>query len=281
MTVMSAEGALVLDIKDASLINMSDNKDIVKESKEVTDTRLQKPDWRSVCVINFNEEVLLFLRKYTYEYAHGYQMLYDEVTWLEHMRFFIAKYRPGNIDTDTNVSWEDSFRLQQLLKYELPGRHEACMETVMGPIIHNNFYSEKGRMKRQEILSEMHKLLVLADPVIHAWYDVYAKNVDRFQVTESHLAEMWCPSDYSLSTGRDVLTSVKQSKVPESVPLKFGLLDYYHVYCDRMRAALAWVEQYLREGGMVTMPMIEAGNTTDIEQAEIRSLLARLTQRYL
>jgi hypothetical protein len=149
------QGALVLDIKDASLINMSDSKDIVKESKEVTDTRLQKPDWRSVCVLNFNEEVLLFLRKYTYEYAHGYQMLYDAVTCLEHMRFFIAKYRPGNIDTDTNVSWEDSFRLQQLLKYELPGRHEACMETVMGPIIHNNFYSEKGRMKRQEILSEM------------------------------------------------------------------------------------------------------------------------------
>jgi len=161
-------------------------------------------------------------------------MLYDAVTWLEHMRFFIAKYWPGNIDPDTNVSWEASFRLQQLLKYGLPGRHEAHMETVMGPIINNNFYNEKGRMKRQEILSEMHKLLALTDPVIHAWYEVYAKNVDRFQVTESHLAEMWCPSDYSLSTVSDELTSVKQLKASESVPLKFGLLDYYHVYCDRM-----------------------------------------------
>jgi len=45
MAVMSAEGALVLDIKDTSLINMSGNKDIVKESKEDTDTRPQKPDW--------------------------------------------------------------------------------------------------------------------------------------------------------------------------------------------------------------------------------------------
>jgi hypothetical protein len=259
--LMSAEGVLVLDIKDASLINMSGNKDIVKESKEVTDTRLQKPDWRSVCALHFNEEALSVLRMYTFEYAHGYQMLCDAVIWLEHMRFFIAKYWPGNIDPATNVSWEDSFRLQQLLKYELPGQHEAYMDTVTGPVMNNNFYSEKGCIQRQKNLSEMHKLLALADPVIHVWYEVYAKTSHPSKAPES-------------------VPSVDPSKVPESIPLKFGLLDYYGVYRDHMVPALAWLEKYLQEGGMGTMRLKEAGNSTDTEQAEMRSLLVRLTQRY-
>ena len=176
-------------------------------------------------------------------------MVNDAVSCLEIMRYGFIRYWPGNIDTDTHVSWEVSFRLQDILKYILPEKYEVYMDTTMGLIINNNFFTEKERIQRQKNLSEMHKLLALADPVIHASYDMYAKT--------SHLSE-----------------------APKSVPLTLTLHDYYGGYRDHMVPALAWLEKYLHEGGVGTMRFKEAGNSTDAEQAEMRSLLARLTQRY-
>ena len=257
----SAEGDLVLTIKDVSLINMSGNKDIVKESKEDTDTRLQKPNWLSVPAMNFNESTLLLLKKYMHEYIRGYQMLSDAVSCLEIMRYGFTRYWPGNIDTDTHISWKVSFRLQEILKYVLPEKYEVYMETTMGLIINNNFFTEKERIQRHKNLSEMHKLLALADPVIHASYEMYAKTSPLSEAPKS-------------------VPSVDQSKAPKSVPFTFTLHDYYGGYRDHMVPALEWLEKYLPEGGVGTMRFIEAGNITETEQAEMCSLLARLTQRY-
>jgi hypothetical protein len=272
---MSTEGDLVLTIKDVSLINMSGNKDIVKQSEEDTDIRPPKPRWLSLRDLNFNAETIFWLEKYTKFYTDIYRMTNDAVTWLEMMRGYAIMHSHGKIDPTKHVSCQVSFDLHQTCKYELPAKHEIHMLSAIGMIINDNFYREKERIARQKTLSEIYKQLALADSVIRAWYTDTVKNEK--------------PSS-------DVVTTGKQSKAPENVDWQYTVENVYDAYANNMGAALTLLKEYLKEGGIASIPMIEAARqakqgadpkapfredpTTDAEQAEMRSLLARLTQRY-
>ena len=288
----SGKGYLVLTIKDVSLINMSGNKDIVQQSEEDTDIRPPKPRWLSVRDLNFNAETMFWLEKYTKLYTDIYRMTNDAVTWLEMMRGYAIMHSHDKIDPTKHVSCQVSFDLHQICKYELPAKHEIHMLSAIGMIINDNFYREKERIARQKTLSEIYKQLALADSVIRAWYTDTVKNEKtngKRVMQESVLAEMWYPSDYVVTTG-------KQSKAPENVDWQYTVENVYDAYADNMGAALAFLKEYLKEGGVASIPMIEATRqakqgadpkapfledpTTDAEQAEMRSLLARLTQRY-
>lgn len=291
---------LAHNIKDRILTHMSGNKETVKASKDYTDKRPEKPRWLSVRELNFDDETMLYLQQYTKVYTDGYDMINNAVTWLEMMRGYAIIHSSAKIDRTKHVSFQLSFDLQQTCKYELPAKHEIYMDTVIGLMLNDNFFREKARINRQKTLSEMHTKLTLAHKVMREWYSDYTgnKNTDgnRFRQTESALPNTWYPSDYSLSADSDVVTSGKHSKSPENVDMRFGVEHVYPVYATTMSAALAWLEKYLKPEGIASMPMMEAArqvnkgadptapaledSTTDAEQAEMRSLLARLTQRY-